>query len=47
MGALWNIEEALRGVVECYGTLRSNVGCYGALTERYGTVTENTDLAHH
>jgi len=42
-GALWNVMEALRGIVECYGMLRSIAECYG---KHYGTVTENMDFAH-
>jgi len=36
-GALHDVTEALRIVT----------GCYGALTERYGTIRENIDYAHH
>ena len=45
--SLWN-------VIECYRMLQSIAGHYGTLweryrapTERYGTVTENIDFAHH
>jgi len=54
---LQNVTEALWGVAEHYGTLQSVVGCYksvadryrtyGIVTERNGTVMENTDFAHH
>jgi len=48
-----SIAEAL----ECYGalqnimkhcaTLRDVTESYGSVADRYGTVTENTDFAHH
>jgi len=52
--ALRNITEALCTIMGRYGTSQSIAGCYGtlrehyvALTERYETVMENIDFAHH
>jgi len=44
-GVLWKVTEhygELRDVMERYGRER-----YGALMERYETITENIDFAHH
>ena len=46
-GVLWSIAEhygALHDVTGCYGTSR-NIMEY--IANRYGTVTENIDFAHH
>jgi len=42
-GTLRDVMGRYGRVADRYETLRV---CYGALTERYGTVMENTDFAH-